>query len=577
MPGHSHSQSGSGQQYAQQAQASRNASYGMSGPATAQTTYRGIAANPVPQYSFTSTPALSSSGQWQPYGALRTSSSPSLPTTQTIGGNMATRPQYQQHASMTNLPTSARIPSQGMARDDSSLPSGTKQQMMPASQPTFAQVASGKAAPDRYRRPAQRAVADSSSSASSQSQTSSSMSGSAMPSGSGMATVVHLYNPRAGGQRMPIHRNSATLAARPHSLYGYVPGQHAADDMLIQRQPTEEELRRFRRRSMHSIDTSDYPILLTPQELKQQTEAAARRARKVSISDKNQKASPRVVPVPAGGNNTNSSTVQTRNGSSESLVSSRSSNSRPSSVSAPIISIFPMHCPISGEVPHFLSHAHALCHSSLPIETPTHPPPLQAPPRQLPHPTTSPTTTRRLQSRSTFLLEDLLPMLRSEYSLLRHYPSRRQCLLKRLPNLHQATHLLPRQRSPLDRPKGPQGTALPHNTLPLSTKRENQRTKLLDSVGLSHLVVLPTSRRPQIFPTMQAESPIMMWGNCGRNPIPMICTSRNRLVSLRSRRPAVSATTSTLAPRFSLGPPTTCPFPQQPPLPRSCSEKWARA
>lgn len=331
MPGHSHSQSGSGQQYAQQAQASRNASYGMSGPATAQTTYRGIAANPVPQYSFTSTPALSSSGQWQPYGALRTSSSPSLPTTQTIGGNMATRPQYQQHASMTNLPTSARIPSQGMARDDSSLPSGTKQQMMPASQPTFAQVASGKAAPDRYRRPAQRAVADSSSSASSQSQTSSSMSGSAMPSGSGMATVVHLYNPRAGGQRMPIHRNSATLAARPHSLYGYVPGQHAADDMLIQRQPTEEELRRFRRRSMHSIDTSDYPILLTPQELKQQTEAAARRARKVSISDKNQKASPRVVPVPAGGNNTNSSTVQTRNGSSESLVSSRSSNSRPSS------------------------------------------------------------------------------------------------------------------------------------------------------------------------------------------------------------------------------------------------------
>ncbi|KAF7522315.1 hypothetical protein G7054_g12177 [Neopestalotiopsis clavispora] len=333
MPGHSHShsQSGSSQQYPSNSQTSRSNSYGMPGVVNGQTSYRGIAANPVQPYAFASTPALGSSGQWQPYGALRTSSSPSLPTTQTISGNMVTRPQYQQHASMTNLPSSARVPSQTMSRDDSALPSGTKQQMMPTSQPTFAQVASGKAAPDRYRRPAQRATpVDSSSSTSSQSQSSSSGSGSAMPSGSGMATVVHLYNPRVTGQRMPVHRNSATLAARPHSLYGYMPGM-SADDMVIQRQPTEEEMRRFRRRSMHSIDASDYPIPLTPQELKEQTEAA-RRARKASISS--QKGSPRVVPVPApaaASKNTNTTATQARNGSSESLVSSKSSNSRPSS------------------------------------------------------------------------------------------------------------------------------------------------------------------------------------------------------------------------------------------------------
>lgn len=127
-----------------------------------------------------------------------------------------------------------------------------------------------------------------------------------------------------------MHRNSATLAARPHSLYGYMPGM-SADDMVIQRQPTEEEMRRFRRRSMHSIDASDYPIPLTPQELKEQTEAA-RRARKASISS--QKGSPRVVPVPApaaASKNTNTTATQARNGSSESLVSSKSSNSRPSS------------------------------------------------------------------------------------------------------------------------------------------------------------------------------------------------------------------------------------------------------
>lgn len=105
----------------------------------------------------------------------------------------------------------------------------------------------------------------------------------------------------------------------------------SADDMVIQRQPTEEEMRRFRRRSMHSIDASDYPIPLTPQELKEQTEAA-RRARKASISS--QKGSPRVVPVPApaaASKNTNTTATQARNGSSESLVSSKSSNSRPSS------------------------------------------------------------------------------------------------------------------------------------------------------------------------------------------------------------------------------------------------------
>ncbi|KAK9417996.1 putative Protein BNI4 [Seiridium unicorne] len=341
MSGHSHnqSQSGAGQPYASNSQSQRNAYPGLPSGVGGQTSYRGISAGPVQQYAFTSTPALGNGGQWQPYGALRTSSTPVLPTTQTVGSNAPSRPQYQTHASMTNLPSSAKVSVQGMTRDDSSLPTGTRQSGMPASQPTFAQVASGKAAPERYRRATPRTTVDTASSHSSQSQTTPSVStsgsgsGSAMPSGSGMATVVHLYNPRVMGQKMAIPRNSATLAARPHSLYGYVPGM-SADDMLIQRQPTEDELRRFRRRSMHSIDTSDFPNPLTPQELKQQTEAALR-SKKVSVSDKNQKTAPRVVPVPASSSasnvNNNAAATQPRNGSSESLVSSRSSNSRPSS------------------------------------------------------------------------------------------------------------------------------------------------------------------------------------------------------------------------------------------------------
>ncbi|KAH6654103.1 hypothetical protein BKA67DRAFT_269954 [Truncatella angustata] len=328
MPGHSHphSQSGASQQYASNSQNQRNnGSYGLGG----QTSYRGISATgPVQPYAFTSTPALGNPGQWQPYGALRTTSTPSLPTTQTLGtgSNTIARPQYQTHASMTNVPTTAKVAVQGMTRDDSALPSGTRQQGMSAGQPTFAQVASGKAAPERYRRAAPRVtVADSSSS----SQSSTSGAGSAMPSGSGMATVVHLYNPRAIGQKMSLPRNSATLPSRPHSLYGYMPGM-AADDMVIQRQPTEEELRRFRRRSMHSIDSSEFTNPLTPQEFKQQTEAALR-GQKFNIPDKNTRTT-RVVPVPASSlSPNNTAAAQARNGSSESLVSSRSSNSRPSS------------------------------------------------------------------------------------------------------------------------------------------------------------------------------------------------------------------------------------------------------
>lgn len=350
MPGHSHShsQAGSGQQYAANSQTQRNSYHSIAGTVGGQTSYRGISAGPIQPYAFTSTPALNNPGQWQPYGQLRTTSSPNLSTSQAMGSNMISRPQYQTHASLTSVPTSAKVSMQGAARDDSALPSGTRTQGASVGQPTFAQVASGKAAPERYRRTTPRTATDSSSSNSSQSQGSTSGSGSATPSGSGMATVVHLYNPRAMGQRMAVPRNSATLASRPHSLYGYVPGM-AADDMLIQRHPTEEEMRRFRRRSMHSIDTSDYPTPLTPQELKQQTDAAFR-APKISITEKSQRTTPRVVPVPtlsSAGNTNNSGTApHVRNGSSESLVSSRSSNSRPSSVSAPIAASLAMHCPI---------------------------------------------------------------------------------------------------------------------------------------------------------------------------------------------------------------------------------------
>ncbi|KAI0128816.1 hypothetical protein BJ170DRAFT_347404 [Xylariales sp. AK1849] len=335
---HSHSPSPSSQQYMANQQANRNSFHGLAGAVGGQSSYRGISATPVQPYAFTATPTLANGGQWQAYGSLRTTSTPNMPTTQTLGPNMAARPLYQSNGSMTNIPSSAGRPvvmAQGVSRDDSSLPPMSavafRQQSAhlagTSGQPTFAQVASGKAAPDRYRRPSPRTT-DSTSGVSPQTQG----LGSAVPSGSGMATVVHLYNPRAMSGKVSIPRNSATLASanRPHSAYGYMPGV-AADDMQVPRQATEDDLKRFRRRSMASFDATDYPNPMTPQELKLQQAGEAFRAQKNSFSDKDKKpsTSTRVAPVPAA----DKKTTHTRNGSSESLVSSRSSNSRPSSVS----------------------------------------------------------------------------------------------------------------------------------------------------------------------------------------------------------------------------------------------------
>lgn len=335
MPSHaqSHSQS---QQIVANAQAQRNNYHGMSG----QTNYRG-SAGPVQPYAFTATPNLgnnNNTGPWQNYGAFRTNSSPgSVPTVQTLDA----RPRYQSNPSGGVT--------QSASRDDSSLPSASRANSrqpsphMPggSGQPTFAQVAAAKASPDRYRRPVAR-HADSSPVVQQQQQQQHApqTQGSAMPSGSGMANVVHLYNPRvagSSGSRVP-----RSTASRPQSAYGSLMAGVAVDDMHVHRHTSEEEHKRFRRRSMASFDTADYPNPMTPQEFKQQQQraeelAAVKRAKAANEKQqKGQKPVTRILPVPTVEKNhapLHGSTTHARNGSSESLASSRSSNSRPSSVS----------------------------------------------------------------------------------------------------------------------------------------------------------------------------------------------------------------------------------------------------
>ncbi|KAI1340544.1 hypothetical protein F5Y15DRAFT_42728 [Xylariaceae sp. FL0016] len=279
----------------------RNSIHGLSGSVGGQG-YRGSSA-PVQPYAFTSTPSLANGGQWQApqYGGYRMSSGTTVPTMQQM--------------------TDARAQTGSTPRPQLN---GANNQL------TFAQVVAAKASPERYRRPAPRHT-DSSPAISTAQQTQ--LQSSATPSGSGMATVVHLYNPRAMPDRQNvIQRNTPVMLNRPHSAYGSM----AVDDMQLHRLTSEEEAKRFRRRSIHSINSSDYPKPLTPQDFKQAGDSfrveAMTSSKKQSGAEMDQKPAARVVPIPPANTlSVEKHAMHTRNGSSESLVSIRSSNSRPSS------------------------------------------------------------------------------------------------------------------------------------------------------------------------------------------------------------------------------------------------------
>lgn len=110
-----------------------------------------------------------------------------------------------------------------------------------------------------------------------------------------MPTAAQLYNG-------PNPQRAAVLN-RPNSFYNAMPGT-SMDDMQLPPQSPLDESKRSRRRSMRSVESSD--------------------SSKVVAQDKVKSDTLRVVSNPA---------VHSRNGSSESIVSSRSSHSRPSSVS----------------------------------------------------------------------------------------------------------------------------------------------------------------------------------------------------------------------------------------------------
>jgi len=307
------------QQYMGSAQTQRHSFHAMGGPAI----YR-AGSGPIQPYAFTTTPSLNTQ-QWQQFSGFRTSSSPTVPTMQTFdqsGGSGSGRGRHAPNASMTNF--SSYNPSMGLSksgsRDDSSIRQPRVVSTTPrpqsahmggtSTQVSFTHAAPVRASPDRYRRPALQQQRP---------------QNSAPPSGSGMSSVSHLYN--SSGANEPRRNLSPSLSSRPNSYYGSTTGA-AADDMQLNRQAPQEESRRLRRRSMHTLDSADYPNPLTPQVFSPPGESSRVEPVASKIFDKEPK-SIRLVPCASPAEKA----AHARNDSSESLASTRSSSSRPSSVS----------------------------------------------------------------------------------------------------------------------------------------------------------------------------------------------------------------------------------------------------
>ncbi|EFX00052.1 hypothetical protein CMQ_7054 [Grosmannia clavigera kw1407] len=311
-----------GQQYPASPQ--RQSFYGSSnGVSGTQMVYRTTPA-PIQPYAFTSTPSLHTNmPRQQPQQqipqptTMRTPSvAPCLPQLQSFDSsiNLGRTVQQPASASMSNLSTSSTV-SGGRytfgSRDDSSLPTSQGTKRVAASQTSaayppgtqsFAQAASARASPERYRRAMPRTVTSPAVSVQGQQQ----KPASAAPSGSGMASIGHLYGSSVSSglsqqQLNSNRRNSCHDAALT-----------TVDDMQLYR--PSDDAKRIRRRSMPSLDLTHHA---PSQGQFRKPEPSPRSHGK----DKQRAAS--------GGNlSPGSAIMRNKDGSSES-VSSRGSSARP--------------------------------------------------------------------------------------------------------------------------------------------------------------------------------------------------------------------------------------------------------
>ena len=319
--------------------------YNIGGLAT--TSYRGhtsIASMPVAPYAFSTTPALP--GAHNPLRQHptisphlrqenRTSSAPAIPLTQQTSSPSNSLSRYRQPAGGIAVdPSNSHTPSQqANAKEDTSILSQATRQFAPRPQsavdlgsPSPLSSTNGvRSSPDRYRRAHRRADTAGVSMANVSMQ-----GGSALPSGSGMAAVAHLYS-------NPAHSNSSPSLSTYTSYHDQGPREHnttnrmsaTVDDLNLPKQHTPELAKRYRRRSISSMDAGDYKsqsMEASVQVAPQPRTYAATLASPVPQDRKETRAPALPRPDSAHG----------RTGSAESSVSGRS-GSRPPSVCSHLV------------------------------------------------------------------------------------------------------------------------------------------------------------------------------------------------------------------------------------------------
>jgi hypothetical protein len=218
--------------------------------------------SPVAPYAFTSTPGLTSGGNFNRQAHLRpenrTFSAPAIPHGQpAMSPGSSSRQRYPAPASIsTTSSSSSNVTPSTQTKDDISVPSirrapdtinrplssinlSSSSSMLSVDSP----ASPVKPSPDRYRRNQRRPDVSGPNLSSQTVQTQIS----APPSGTGMATVGHLYHPQA-------QQGNSTFRG-PTSNGGHQRRMTSVDDMQIVRQQTTEQAKRYRRRSMSGLET----------------------------------------------------------------------------------------------------------------------------------------------------------------------------------------------------------------------------------------------------------------------------------------------------------------------------------
>ncbi len=314
--------------------------------------YRGHTSTPpVSPYAFTSTPVTPSGGnplRQHPASPHlrqenRTTSAPVVSFTQQSASPNPTfsNPPRLPAVVASPLDLGNTFPPQQLmgSRDDTSFTSPTIKHINPRplssielNPPSLATPASSttmaKPSPDRYRRNNRKPETHGLSAGSASTQ-----GGSALPSGSGMATVGHLYN-------IPTQSSSTpSLSTYPSYRRSQSPLSHSgsdgssatlrsSDDMNLHKQSTSEQAKRYRRRSISSLEAKEYTSQSseTPIQPSAQPKTYAAMLASPAPQERKEGQVPATLQKPGSSHG--------RQGSSESTSTSRST-SRPPSVCFP--------------------------------------------------------------------------------------------------------------------------------------------------------------------------------------------------------------------------------------------------